>query len=148
MAVAADPLGESHRGEQVRVAEGRGVSHVPRERTRTVGAVDLGEPGRDVIERGIPAHGLEAVPGPLQRSGDPVRVVDHLGERDALLTGKSRRQRVVLVGPQGESAGRPRSWRSCRTAARRSGRTWAWCQPWTQPCARSLGLRYCKSYSC
>jgi hypothetical protein len=30
----------------------------------------------------------------------PVRIVDHLGERDALLAGEPRRQRMVLIGPQ------------------------------------------------
>ena len=66
--------------------------------------MDLGQPGGDVGQRLVPGDGLEAVRSATQRRGDPIGVVDHLGERDALLAGETRRQRMLLVRPKCDQA--------------------------------------------
>jgi hypothetical protein len=67
-----------------------------------VPAVDVGQPIGDVRHRLVPADRFEcAVGDTAQRGGHPIGVVDHFGERDALLTGETCRQRVILIGPQG-----------------------------------------------
>ena len=98
--VPSDPFDEAHGREQVRVAERGRVAHVPAECTGAVAAVDLGQPCRDVGHRLVPGHRLEPVRSAPQRGGDAVGIVDDLGERDALLAGEARGQRMVLVGAQ------------------------------------------------
>lgn len=54
----------------------------------------------DVVQRLVPGDGLETVGTATQWGGYAIRVVDDLGERDALLAGEARRQRMVFVRPK------------------------------------------------
>ena len=54
----------------------------------------------DIAKRLVPGHLFESGRRAAQRRGDAIGVVLHLGERDALLAGETRRQRVVFVGAQ------------------------------------------------
>ena len=100
MRVPSDAFDEAHGREQVRVAERGGVAHVPADRAGAVAAENGGQPCRDVGHRLVPGDLFEPVWPAPQWDGDPVGVVDHLGERDALLAGEARRQRMVLVGAE------------------------------------------------
>jgi hypothetical protein len=62
--------------------------------------MDVGQSVGDVGHRLVPCNGLEAIQSTAQGGGDAIRIVDDLGEGDALLAGKPRRQRMVLIGAQ------------------------------------------------
>ena len=96
----AEPGHEHRQAQDVRIAEGAGVAVVPADRPGSVPAMDVGQPLGDIGHRLVPADGLEAVGRAAQRGGDAVRVVDDLGEGDALLAREPRRQRVILIGTQ------------------------------------------------
>ena len=96
-----EAVDEKQHGHQMRVAEGPRVTEVPAHRTGAMPAVNGAEPLGDIVHRFVPGDFQEgAVRLSAHRRGDPVRVVDHLGERDALLAGEPRRHRVLLVGAQ------------------------------------------------
>jgi hypothetical protein len=97
MPMAPQALEEQERGEGVRVAERAGVAHVPADRPRSVGLQDLGQPGGDIEQRLRPRHRFESGRSAAQRRRDTVRIVVHLRESDAFLTGESGGQRMVFV---------------------------------------------------
>ena len=100
MGAAAQALDERQDRHHVGVAERPRIAHVPADGARPVLTHDAGEPLSDVGHRFVPTDLLETGGSAPKRHGDPVGIIDHLGEGDAFLARESGGQRVVLVGPQ------------------------------------------------